>query len=311
MTHLFIKNLGKSEGNIKCIPNNEEKHISFSKEIEVGSYTNREEKEVKIKNELRFIDSFKFMASSLDNLVKHLSIDKLKQTSKVFNGKIRLLSRKGIYPYDYIERLSKFDETKLPKKEDFYSKLNDSHIFAEDYEHAEIWNEFEMNTIGDYHDLYLKSDVLLLADVFEEFRNVCLENYKLDPAWYFTAPGLAWDAALKESKVELELLTDIDILLMIEKGTRGGISMISNRYAKANNKYMREDFDETEPSKFINYFDANNLYGWAMFQPLPVGNFKWMTDFENWQNESCILEVDLEYPEEPHDLRNDYPLAPA
>lgn len=125
--------------------------------------------------------------------------------------------------------LSKSDETKLPKKEDFYSKLNDSHISAGDYEHAEkIWNEFEMNTIGDYYDLYLKSDVLLLADVFEEFRSVCLENYKLDPAWYFTAPGLAWDAALKESKVELELLNDIDMLLMIEKGTRGGISMISN-----------------------------------------------------------------------------------
>jgi hypothetical protein len=210
-------------------PNNEEKYISFSKEIEVGSFTNREGKEVKINNEHRFIDRFKFMASSLDNLVKNLSIDKLKQTSKVFKDKIHLLSRKGIYPYDYIESLSKFDETKLPKKEDFYSKLNDSQISLEDYEHAKkIWNEFEMNTIGDYHDLYLKSDVLLLADVFEEFRSVCLENYKLDPAWYFTAPGLAWDAALKESKVELELLNDIDMLLMIEKGTRGGISMISN-----------------------------------------------------------------------------------
>ena len=101
-----------------------------------------------------------------------------------------------------------------------------------------IWNGFKLKTMGDYHDLYLKTDVLLLADVFEEFRRVCLENYKLDPAWHYTSSGLAWDAALKLTKVGLELLTDIDMLLMFEKGTRGGVSMISRRYGKANNKYM-------------------------------------------------------------------------
>jgi len=119
-----------------------------------------------------------------------------------------------------------------------------------------VWNEFEIENLGEYHDLYLKSDVLLLTDVFEEFRNVCLENYDLNPAWYFTAPGLAWDAALKMTGVDLELLTDVDMLLLFERGTHGGISMISNHFGRANNKYMGEDYDRTKPSKFIQYLDA-------------------------------------------------------
>ena len=313
-SHLFIKNLGKSEGNIKCIPNNEEKYISFSKDIIVDSFINKEGKEVKIKNEIRFIDSMKFMNSSLDNLVVNLTksgLDKLKENKKVFKDKIKLFSRKGVYPYDYMNSIEKFDETKLPDKDKFYSKLNYCDISDEDYEHAKkVWCEFEMKTMGDYHDLYLKSDVLLLADVFEEFRNVCLENYNLDPAWYYTAPGLAWDASLKLTNVELELLTDIDMLLMFEKGTHGGISMISKRYSQANNPYMGKIYDKTKPTKYITYLDANNLYGWAMSKNLPIGNFKWMDNFENWQNVPCILEVDLEYPVELHDLHNDYPLAP-
>ena len=133
----------------------------------------------------------------------------------------------------------------------------------------------------EYHDLYLLSDVLLVADVFENFRNVCLKNYKLDAAWYYTAPGLAWDAALKMTGVELELLTDPDMLLMIEKGIRGEISMISQRHGKANNKYMGEEYDPSQPSKYITYLDANNLYGWAMSKSLPIGNFMWMKNLNN------------------------------
>ncbi|XP_072022976.1 uncharacterized protein [Amphiura filiformis] len=169
-----------------------------------------------------------------------------------------------------------------------------------------------MKTMREYHDLYLKSDVLLLADVFENFRKVCLKNYELDPCWYYTAPGLSYDAMLKTTGVKLELLTDYDMAMMIEKGIRGGVSMISTRHSKANNKYMGSDFDSTQKSKFIQYLDANNLYGWAMSQPLPVGDFKWMTSkqLDSWGETPCILEVDLEYPKELHDHHNDYPLAP-
>ena len=158
----------------------------------------------------------------------------------------------------------------------------------------------------------LNVDVLLLTDVFEEFRNVCLKNYSLDPAWYYTSPGLSWDALLKYSEVKLELLTDPDILLLFEKEIRGGVSMILNRYGKANNKFMGDNFDPSRPSKYLAYLDANNLYGWAMMKPLPVGDFKWMRERElkNWEDTPCILEVDLEYPRGLHDLHNDYPLAP-
>ena len=313
--HLFVKNLGETEGNIKCIPNNEEKYISFSKAIVVDDYE-KDGKKHEIKHEIRFLDSFKFMASSLNGLAGNLAksdLSKFIQTKKEFGEKYELMTKKGIYPYDYMNGFEKFSEKKLPPKKDFYSKLNDCEVLDEEYERAQlIWKEFEIQNLGEYHDLYLKSDVLLLADVFEEFRNICLENYSLDPAWYYTSPGLSWDALLKHSKVNLELLTDPDKLLLFEKGIRGGISIISNRYGKANNKYMDKKYDPSQPSKYLTYLDANNLYGWAMMKPLPVGDFKWMSplELENWKEIPCILEVDLDYPKDLHDLHNDYPLAP-
>ena len=313
--HLFVKNLGVSEGNIKCIPNNEEKYISFSKEIVVDSWA-KDGKTFDVKHEIRFLDSFKFMASSLAGLVDNLArsgMEKFQNLKKEFKENFELLTQKGIYPYDYMNCLEKFSETQLPIKEDFYSKLNDQDITDKEYKHAQdIWEKLGIRNLGEYHDLYLKTDVLLLADVFEEFRNICLENYNLDPAWYYTSPGLSWDALLKHSKVNLELLTDPDMLLMFEKGIRGGISMISNRHGRANNKFMKEQFDSSRPSKFVPYLDANNLYGWAMMKPLPVGDFHWMTGDElwNWREFPCVLEVDLEYPEELHESHNDYPLAP-
>ena len=308
-SHLFVTNLGGTEGNIKCIPNNEEKYISFSKEIVVGEYVNKKGEKVEVKHEIRFLDSFKFMASSLESLVGNLGLEKLKETRKEFGERVELVSRKGIYPYDYMNGIKKFSEEKLPTKEKFFSKLNDCGISDEDFDHAQrIWKEFGMKNFGEYHDLYLKSDVLPLADVFEEFRNVCLKNYSLDPAWYYTFPGLSWDPLLKHSGVKLELLTDPDILLLFEKGIRGGVSMILNRYGKANNKFMGEKYDPSQPSKYLAYLDANNLYGWAMMKPLPVGDFKWMREreLEHWEDTPCILEVDLEYPRGLHDLHNDY-----
>ena len=321
-SHLFIKNLGFSNGDIDCIPNNEEKYISFSKKIQVGTYPKKAldadgdifHEQKPICHTIRFIDSFKFMATSLEKLVNKLPEDDFINLSLYYSGdKFNLLARKGVYPYEYMDSLEKLEETKLPPKEAFYSRLNDGGISDEDYAHAQkVWKTFKMEYFKDYHELYNKVDVLLLADVFKNFRNICLENYELDPAHYYTAPGLAWDAALKVTDVNLELLSDIDMLLMVEKGIRGGVSMVSNRYGKANNKYMGDKFNSNEPSKYIQYLDANNLYGWAMSKPLPTHGFKWMktSELETWELHSCILEVDLEYPKKLHDLHNDYPLAP-
>ena len=308
-SHLFIKNLGVTEGNISCIPNNEEKYISFTKKIVVDTFINDENKIIEVKRDIRFIDSFRFMPSGLASLTDNL--DEFPILSKYWKGRqLELLRRKGVYPYEYMDRLEKLNEKTLPPIDTFYSKLNDEGISEEDYDHAQrVWEEFNIKTMREYHNLYLISDVLLLADVFENFRNVCLKNYKLDAAWYYTSPGLAWDAALKMTRVELELLTDPDMVLMFERGIRGRTSTICQRYAKANNPYMGEDYDPNSPSKYITYLDANNLYGWAMSKPLPTGGFKWMQNLNNWRNRPCILEVDLEYPESIHDAHNDYPLA--
>ena len=293
----------KCQMTINAIPNNMEKYMAFM-----------------LGNHLTFIDSFQFMSSSLEKLVSNLPKETLKYTSKRFKGdKFDLMIRKGIYPYDYMDSFDKFEDTVLPTKDQFYSLLNDEHISDEDYNHAQkVWKMFSMKNMGDYHDLYLQSDILLLADVFENFRKTCLEYYKLDPCHYFTSPGLSLDAMLKMTDIKLELMTDIDMFQFIEKGLRGGISYIANRYGKANNKYMN-DYNKNESSKYIMYLDANNLYGWAMSQYLPTGGFKWMKqehidklDLSKYKEDSkkgLILEVDLEYPKELHDLHNDYPLG--
>jgi len=294
-SHLFVKKLKSAEDNgekLKVIPTNEEKYISFSKEVIVDKFTNKEGKEVLVKRELRFLDSFRFMASSLDALSKNLKDEQCCETAKHYGGEqFQLLRKKGVYPYEYMDSIERLSETKLPPKEAFYSKLNDTNISDQGYNHAQkVWDVFNCKTMRDYHDLYNQSDVLLLADVFENFRNVCIKNYKLDPAWYFTSPGLSWEALLKTTKVELELLTDYDMLLMLQQGIRGGVSTITHRYGKSNNKYMGDAFDSSKPSSFITYLDANNLYGWAMSKPLPVSGFKWMSSEElyDWKNIPCI-----------------------
>ena len=148
-----------------------------------------------------------------------------------------MLLRKGVYPYENMGSWEKFDETTLPPKKAFYSNLNLEDISHEDYAHAQkVWDVFEINNLGEYHDLYVQSDTLLLADVYENFRNMCLEKYQLDSAYFLSAPGLAWQACLKKTGAKLELITDYDIILMIEKGIRGGICEGTHKYAKANNK---------------------------------------------------------------------------
>ena len=324
-SHLFIKKLGtpnKNE-NIKCIPNNEEKYISFTKTIVTGQYTSKKG-EVKDKTfDIVFKDSLKFMSSSLGVLVNNLPKDAFKNLLKYFTPKqAEILKQKGFYPYEYMDSEEKFNDTKIPPREVFYSKLSGKGITEKDYKHVgNVWNTFNMKIFLEYHELYNITDVLLLADVFENFRDLCLKIYGLDPVYYFTAPQLAWDACLKITDIYLELLSDNNMLLMFEKGIRGGISIISNRYREANNKYMRKGFNKNKPSKYLMYLDANNLYGCAMSEKLPTHGFKWLTGgemeklFNNrviqvWEKTPCILEVDLEYPENLHDLHNDYPFCP-
>ena len=210
----------------------------------------------------------------------------------------------------------------LPKKNSI-SSLNNTQISDEDYKRAlEIYSQYKCKNIGEYSDLYLKSDVCLLADVFENFRDVCLLYYKLDPAHYFSSPGLAWDAMLKMTGVKLDLISDINMENMIQMGMRGGISTIIHRHERANNKYMK-DYDPDKESSYLMYLDANNLYGWAMCQKLPIGEFKWKNKFKmsdytaktapsasDSSDKGCIIECDLEYPSSLHDLHNMYPLAP-
>ena len=285
---------------VKCVANNMEKYITFS----VGG--------------LRFIDSFNFLQGSLDSLVSATPKESLNITSTISKGS-DLLYKKGIYPYEYMDSWGRFSETRLPDKEKFYSKLNDEHITDEEYSHAQtVWETFECKTLGDCHDLYVKTDVALLADVFENFRNLCQEQYGLDPVHYYTSPGLSWDALLKKTGVELDLFTDLEMHLFVERGMRGGISMVSKRYAKANNPLV-PDYDPSKPNKYIMYLDANNLYGWAMSKPLPKRDFKWkrvmpteediIKKKENAKN-GWILEVNLEFPAELHEQHNSYPLAP-
>ena len=259
-----------------------------------------------------------FLQQSLEKLVETTPKEELRIT-KNFAKEENLIYKKGIYPYEYIDSYEKFEEKNLPEKEKFYSKLNEKHITEEEYEHAKkVWEKYECKTIGDYHDLYLKTDVSLLADVFEIFRKTCHEKYRLDPAHYLSSPGLSWDALLKKTGVELDLLTESDMYNFIEMGMRGGISVVSKRYSKANNHYLK-DYNPEEKSKYIMYLDENNLYGYAMSRPLPIRNFKWkrkmptekeiMEKKENDQK-GWILDIDLIYPKELHEKHNCFPLAP-
>ena len=324
-SHLFIKKLGCTDNKketVTCIAKNEENYISFDKTIITGQYTNKKGETKDKFFKIVFKDSLKFMSSSLEALVNNLPKDAFKNISKYYTlEEVELIKQKGFYPYEYMDTIEKFNDLKPPPQNAFFSKLTGRGITEKNYKHVlNVWNTFKMKTFKDYHELYNETDVLLLADVFENFRDLCLKIYGLDPVYYFTAPGLAWDACLKMTNINLELLSDLNMLLMFEKGIRGGISIISNRYGEANNKYMK-GFNKNKLLKFLMYLDANNLYGCAMSEELPIDGFKWLTDkeiqnlFNNqvvqvWEKTPCILEVDLEYPEKLHDLHNDYPFCP-
>ena len=295
--HFIIKELVKEfEGNFECLGENTEKYITFSVPIKKKI----ENKDLEITYKIKFIDSYRFMSSSLSKLVDNLSqgihnnkcldcnscldyvwiteneklllksfncnsyykkkfnkevIKKFKNTYSFCNNdlnKFILLLGKGVYSYEYMDSWERFNETSLPNKKYFYSNLNMENIDDLDYRHDNnVFKSFKLENLGDYHDLYVQSDTLLLADVFEKFRDMCIKVDELDPAHFVSLPGLAWQACLKKTNIELGLLTDYDMLLMVEKGIRGGICHSIHRYAKANNKYMKNYNNNNEEYMLI------------------------------------------------------------
>ena len=235
-------------------------------------------------------------------------------------NKFVLLLRKGVYPYEYMDSWERFNEKLLPSKKDFYSNLNMEDINDIDYRHANnVFKRFKLENLGHYHDLYVQSDTLLLADVFNNFRDMCIKEYELDPAHFLSLPGLAWQACLKKTNIELELLTDFNMLLMVEERIRGGICHSIHRYAKANNKYMK-NYNNNEESSYIQYLHANNLYGWTMSKTLPVNGFKWtennkineefIKNYNENDKKGYVFEVDVKYPKKLHELHSDLPFLP-
>ena len=275
------------------------------------------------------------MQDSLSNLVENLSevnnknpeisydvlIGKFYNTDQLCNNdlnKFALLLRKGVYLYECMDRWKRFKQESLPDKEYFYSELNKEHITDEDYAHAQmVWDTFNIKNVGEYHDLYVQSDTELLVDVFENFRDKCIEIYRLDPALFLSAPGQALQACLKKTEVELQLLTDNDMLIMFQEGIRGGMCQATYRYAKANNKYMK-NHDKNKETTFLVYDNANNLYQFAICKKLPVDGFKWVDDlsiftedfikkYDEKDDTGYLFVVDVEYPKNLHKLHSVYP----
>lgn len=310
--HLFIKELAESLGPVRVIPKNKENYVSFTKFLEVS-----ENDFVQIK----FVDSFKFLNASLEKLANGLATEDFVNLRNFFpdDTKFKLMSRKGVYPYDHMTDWDSYLEKQLPPKSSFYNSLLDSNITEADYLHAScVWLTFNIKNMGEYTDLYIKTDVLLLTDIFENFRKICKDNYGLDPAFYLTAPSLSFDAMLLKTGVHLELLTDLEIVRLIQKGVRGGICLCSTRHAKANNKYMA-NYDRDKSDVYLTYLDVNNLYGFSMCQHLPTSEFRLLSEAEMYnlditqikddEEYGFILEVDLLYPEKLHCAHNDYPFC--
>jgi DNA polymerase type B, organellar and viral len=308
--HLFIRELGYNKQNISIIAKSRETVTAITKYAK--SYNNRRFKIV-------YLDSFQFLSCSLDNLAKSLKEFPVTQHFYPNTEQFILLNQKLSFPYDNLCSFESLNDP-IPPREQFYNRLEDVELSEIKYQHVlNICKEFNIKTMRDYVLLYVKIDILLFADVFENFRTSCLKNYYLDPVHYFSTPGLTFDAALRYTQIKLEIIKDYEMVQFIEKGTRGGLTQIGGlRYIKANNKYMGDQYDLNQPSSFIVYLDMNNMYGYAMSQPLPVGDFVFQTDCTNFdlnQNlaveKGYIAEVDITYPNtlEWHNYYSDLPLC--
>ena len=309
-SHFLVAALGKYKErlSINIIPKNTQKYLSFSL------------------NGIQFKDSYEFMNGSLSQLVTILR----GKGEKNFHHVRRHIKeahlrehfyRKGIFPYSYMSSPAVLQQKSLPAKECFYDELSRKHVSDKDYAFAQsVWRDFGCTTMRDYMEVYLVADTLLLADCYENFRDICIHNYELDPSYYFSNPHFSLSAFLRKGEITMELLTDINMYLFFSKGIRGGVSMVSGRYAEANNKHI-PNCDVSKKSVYILNLDCTNLYGTSMMDYLPYGSFRWLPDSELDVQKilatpvnsdvGYVLECSLQYPRELHDLHSDYPLAPV
>ena len=273
-----------------CLPRNSNKFIS----LQIGSFI--------------FKDSYLFLNKSLDYLTKTIDDNDRISLKQEFGKNYQLLTKKGIYPYDYFDNTKKYNEQKLPNKEEFFNKINNKNISDEDYNHAKnVFEKFKCENLLDYSILYLKTDICHLSDIFQKFSNFAYETYELDPRHSYTLPGFSWQSMLKMTKIELELISDPDMYLFLMDTIRGGISVCNKKHVIADNKYIDKN---TKNNKYLMYLDANNLYGVSMVQSLPYKNFKWSNNLTLDKIQTGIYEVDIEIPKELHNKFKDYPLCP-
>jgi hypothetical protein len=308
----YLNQIKREDTKIDAVPNNEEQYMSLSF------------------NNVQIKDSYQMMASSLDCLVKNLSsngtdFSKFNQMREEFGDNTELLCRKGVMCYSYVDSLDRLKETKLPEKKYFRDDMNQKDCSDENYQFAEkVWEVFNCQCLGDYYKLYLSTDVLLLADVLDNFRKLCMKTYDLCPLHYLTLPSYSWDAMLKYTKVKPELLSDQNMYMFFEQSIRGGMSVAINKLAYANNPYMGDKFDKTKDTTYLLDLDANSLYAGAMITKLPYSGFNWMEgnskSLQEWDtmirkmpddyDMGMTLEVDVDYPEHLHDDHSDYPFMP-
>ena len=320
--HLLIKNgLGKMQGwQFSVIAQSSEKFMTLKARVPVGF--NKDGKT--IYHDLIFLDSYQFMSSSLATLVKNLDSFPLTETLRQEYSKLNndLIRSKGVFPYSYFDSLPKLNDTKLPPRSAFFNDLTGEECSEEDYRHAEkAWSLFECKTFHDYMIAYLKLDIVLLADVYEQFRKMSLSQDGLDPVHFISLPGLSFMSAFKMTKEKIHLLQDPDLYSLFERGIRGGLTFVNKHRSKS------EIFkvNDVEQKKTILYIDENNLYGKALSEPLPHSNFHDlnMEEINNlFPNSDSILklnknddmgylfEVDLDYPPKIHKKTQDFPLAP-
>ena len=335
----YVKLSSQKNFKLGTIPLTKEKYLSLSIKWKVNEFKKlntdtREYEVVSLYNEIRFLDSFQFLSSSLETLMDQLGGNNslfyhlgciLGKDTETFN----LAKKKGVYPYTYIDSLERLSETKLPSINHFCGGLNDDELISTDkYKYAcDVWEKLSCQTLWDYTSFYQKVDIVGLADVFEKFRTDYLSSYGLDPVFFYSLPGFAWAAMLKRSQVNLEQMTDYDMFCFYEQSIRGGLTQVTQHYAKADNIYTNpeEHSSPNDLSRYLLLLDANSLYAWAMTQPLPYDGLEWLDenevplifppDLSKWPDFfgewGYTLEVDLDYPKEIQDLTESYPLAPG